>query len=65
MSVRAPRPVTYDEAMDAVHDAYLTLRIVLQLRLGPQTRVRLELLRDRLARVAERDDGRGRRSSSP
>ena len=60
MSVKAPRPVTYAEAMDALHDAYLTLLNILQLRLGPQTRGQLELLRDRLARVAKRDDGRRR-----
>jgi hypothetical protein len=60
VSVKVPRPVSYDEAMDAVHDAYLTLRAILQRRLGPQTREQLELLRDRLARMAVRDDGRRR-----
>ena len=54
---RRPRPVTYAEAMDALHDAYLTLMRILELRLGPRTREQLELLRDRLARVARRDDG--------
>jgi hypothetical protein len=63
MSVKAPRPVTYAEAMDALHDAYLTLLVILQLHLDPQTRARLELLRDRLARVVVRDDGRGRERS--
>jgi hypothetical protein len=56
----APHPVTYAEAMDALHDAYLTLLSILQLRLGQQTREQLELLRDRLAIVAMRDDGRRR-----
>ena len=55
-----PRPVTYAEAMDALHDAYLTVLSLLELRVGRQTRERLELLRDRLALVATRDDGRGR-----
>ena len=58
MSVRPPRPVTYDEAMDALHDAYLTLQNILRRRLGQQTREQLELLQDRLARLAVRDDGR-------
>ena len=53
-----PRPVTYAEAMDALLDAYLTLLSILELRLGKQTRERLELLRDRLARVAVRDNSR-------
>jgi len=55
-----PRPVTYAEAMAALLDAYLTLLSILELRLGKQTRERLELLRDRLARVAVRDNGRRR-----
>ena len=55
---RRPRPVTYAEAMDALHDAYRTLLNILELRVG--RRERLELLRDRLALVATRDDGRGR-----
>jgi len=38
-----PRPVTYAEAMDALLDAYLTLLSILELRLGKQTRERLEL----------------------
>jgi hypothetical protein len=58
--MKAPHPVTYAEAMDALHDAYLTLLSILQLRLGQQTREQLELLRDRLAIVAMRDDGRRR-----
>lgn len=57
---RRPRPVTYAEAMDALHDAYLTLMRILELRLGPRTREQLELLRDRLAQVARRDDSRRR-----
>ena len=55
---RRPRPVTYAEALDALHDAYLTLTRILELRLGPRTREQLELLRDRLAQVARRDNGR-------
>jgi hypothetical protein len=53
--------VTYAEAMDAVHDAYRITMTLLQLRLGWQALEQLELLLDRLARVAKRDDGRGRR----
>jgi len=49
-----PRP-----AMDALLDAYLAVLSLLELRLGAQTQERLELLRDRLALVATRDDGRG------
>ena len=58
MSVKAPRPVTYAEAMDALQDTYLTLLNILELRLGPQPREQLELMRDRLAIVAKRDDGK-------
>jgi hypothetical protein len=57
---RRPRPVTYAEAMDALHDAYQTLLSILQLRLGSQTRERLELLRDRLELLVSRDNGRRR-----
>ena len=57
---RRPRPVTYAEAMDALHDAYQTVRDILQLRLGPQPREQLELLRDRLEPVVRRDNGRRR-----
>ena len=57
---RRPRPVTYAEAMAALHDAYQTLRDLLDSRVGRNTREQLELLRDRLALVATRDDGRGR-----
>jgi hypothetical protein len=55
---RRPRPVTYAEAMAALLDAYLSVLSLLELRLGQQTRERLELLRDRLALVARRDNGR-------
>jgi hypothetical protein len=55
---RRPRPVTYAEAMAALLDAYLSVLSLLELRLGAQTRERLELLRDRLALVARRDNGR-------
>jgi hypothetical protein len=57
---RRPRPVTYAEAMDALHDAYQTLLSILQLRLGQQTREQLVLLRDRLELVVTRDNGRRR-----
>jgi hypothetical protein len=50
--------VTYAEAMAALLDAYLSVLGLLELRLGAQTRERLELLRDRLALVARRDNGR-------
>lgn len=43
--------------MAALQDAYLSLIRILELRLGPRTREQLELLRDRVARVARRDDG--------
>ena len=52
--------MTYAEAMDALQDAYLTLLNILALRLGQQTREQLELLRDRLAPVVTRHDGRTR-----
>lgn len=55
---RRPRPVLYAEAMAALHDTYRTLQSILQLRLGSQTRERLELLRDRLERLVSRDNGR-------
>jgi hypothetical protein len=54
------RAVTYAEAMDALQQTYLTLLNILQLRLGQQTREQLELLRERLALVLRRDDGRRR-----
>jgi hypothetical protein len=57
---RRPRPVTYAEAMDALLDAYQTLHDLLDSRLGRNTREQLVLLRDRLARVVKRDDGRRR-----
>ena len=54
------RAVTYARAMDALQQTYLTLLNILQLRLAQQTREQLELLRDRLALVVHRDDGRRR-----
>jgi hypothetical protein len=51
-------PVTYRQAMDVLHDAYLTLLNILQTPLEPNTREQLELLRARLAVVVVRDDGR-------
>ena len=53
-----PTPVTYRQAMDALHDAYLTLLNIQQMRLEPNTREQLELLLARLAVVVIRDDGR-------
>jgi hypothetical protein len=44
--------------MAALHDAYRTLQSVLRLRLGQQTRERLELLRDRLELLVSRDNSR-------
>ena len=56
---RRPRPVTYAQAMNVLLDAYLTLFRILELRLlDLQTREELELLRDRLALVTRRDNGR-------
>ena len=55
---RRPRSVTYAEAMAALRDTYRTLQSILRLRLGPQTRERLELLRDQLERLVTRDNGR-------
>lgn len=55
---RRPRPVTYAQAMNALLDAYLTLARILELSLDPQAREELELLRDRLALVTRRDNGR-------
>ena len=51
-------PVTYRQATDALHDAYLTLMNIQQMRLEPSTREQLEMLLDRLAVVVVRDDGR-------
>jgi len=50
--------VTYAQAMNALLDAYLTLARILELSLDPQAREELELLRDRLALVTRRDNGR-------
>jgi hypothetical protein len=55
---RRPRAVTYAEAMNALHDAYQTLRDLLVSRIGQDTREQLELLRDRLALLVNRDNGR-------
>ena len=55
---RRPRAVTYAEAMDALLDAYHTLQDLLQARFGRETREQLVLLRDRLERVVNRDNGR-------
>ena len=51
-------PVTYRQAMDALHDAYLTLLNIQQTPLEPNTREQLKMLLDRLAVVVVRDDGR-------
>jgi hypothetical protein len=50
--------VTYAQAMNALLDAYLTVLQLLELRLGRHTREELELLRDRLALMVRRDNGR-------
>jgi hypothetical protein len=50
--------VSYAEAMAAPQDAYLTVLQLLELRLGRYTREELELLRDRLALMVRRDNGR-------
>jgi hypothetical protein len=57
---RRPRAVTYAEAMTALHDAYQTLHAILAARLGPGSIEQLELLRDRLELVVNRDNGRRR-----
>ena len=59
---RRPRPVLYAEAMAALHDAYLTLRDMLQARIS---REQLELLRDRLELLVSRDNGRRRFPTPP
>jgi hypothetical protein len=51
-------PVTYRQAMDALHDAYLTLLNIQQMRLEPNTREQLDLLLDRQAVLVVRDDAR-------
>ncbi len=55
---RRPRPVTYAEAMSALHDIYLTLQDILRRRLGQQTREQLELVTERLEPLVRRDNGR-------
>jgi hypothetical protein len=57
---RRPRAVTYAEAMNALHDAYQTLRDLLGSPLGQDIREQLEFLRDRLERLVARDNGRRR-----
>jgi hypothetical protein len=57
---RRPRGITYAEAMDALRDAHQTLHDLLQARFGRETREQLVLLRDRLERVLNRDNGRRR-----
>ena len=39
-------PVTYRQAMNALHDAYLTLLNIQQMRLEPNIREQLEMLLD-------------------
>jgi hypothetical protein len=46
--------------MDALHDAYLTLRELLAAPISQDTREPLVLLRDRLELVVARDNGRRR-----
>jgi hypothetical protein len=46
--------------MDALHDAYQTLRDILQSRIGQNAREQLTLLRDRLELLVTRDNGRRR-----
>jgi hypothetical protein len=55
-----PRAVTYATAMDALHDAYLTLRELLAAPISQDTREPLVLLRDRLELIVARDNGRRR-----
>ena len=57
---RRPRAVTYAEAMNALHDAYQTLRDLLQSPIGQDLYDQLTLLRDRLERLVTRDNGRRR-----
>ena len=53
-----PRAVTYTEAMTALHDAYLTVRDLVQAPLSADILERLVLLRDRLELLLHRDNGR-------
>ena len=55
-----PRAVTYTEAMTALHDAYHTVRDLLQTPLSAEILERLVLLRDRLELLLHRDNGRRR-----
>ena len=55
---RRPRPVTYAEAMSALHDIYLALQEILRRRLGQRTREQLELATERLEPLVRRDNGR-------
>ena len=55
---RRPRAVTYTEAMTALHDAYRTVRDLLQAPLSAEILERLVLLRDRLELLLHRDNGR-------
>jgi hypothetical protein len=55
-----PRAVTYATAMDALLDAYLTLRELLAAPINQDIREPLVLLRDRLELVVARDNGRRR-----
>ena len=57
---RRARAVTYAEAMNALHDAYQTLRDLLQSPIGQDLYDQLMLLRDRLERLVTRDNGRRR-----
>jgi len=52
-------PPTYAEAIAALHQTYFAIRGMLRERLGKKTRKRLEKLRDMLADVLIRVDGRG------
>jgi hypothetical protein len=57
---RRPRAVTYAEAMNALHDAYQTLREFLRSPISQDTREQLVLLHDRLELLVNRDNGRRR-----
>jgi CTP synthase (UTP-ammonia lyase) len=56
-----PRPISYVEAMAALHDAYRAVREVLKIRpMNRRVRVQLEFLNTDLATLLTRDDGKRR-----
>lgn len=56
MTIR-PRAVTYRVALDALREAHLTLRKILETPFTEDTRAQLRRLNDRIGLLVERDDG--------